>query len=633
LRLGQVLINLCGNAVKFTEQGQVELSLQCISSTQSDAMLQFTVRDSGIGIAPEVQPKLFEKFTQADQTTTRRFGGTGLGLAICKHLCSLMGGRIWLEESELGRGTTVCFTVRLQIAQDALLHQRQLVDQVGPLLKGVRVLLVDDNQVSLEILSEMLRFFQMDVVAVSSGPAVLAALEKPGSPCDLLLMDWRMPGMNGDEVARRVHGSAAIAHKPKIVVVTAYGREDVMRLCEQAGVDGFLVKPVTPSSMLDTILSVLGRRRILNDGESGKHKLPLGLSQTQLAGARLLLVEDNDINREFATELLRSEGIEVDEAVNGQEAVMKVQASSYDAVLMDIQMPVMDGLEAAQRIRAMAGQPNGAYFRDIPIIAMTALAMAKDADQSRAAGMNDHVTKPISPERLMATLSQWVRLPRQGMGFAPAQVARKNVELPDELLAASSLDAVEGVRRIGGNLDAYCRQLQRFRDHYPKAIEDLRAACQNQGVQVAEHLCHALRGVAGNLGAYLLYDKLKILESTLKQGRVPAPQDMDDAHALMVNVLRDIDAVLLSTMPAVAEKPQTLSTTEWQSLLQRLGHALDYDLGTADGLISQLRACTMKTAMESEVAELARLVDVFDIDAAQDLLKALQAKQLDRQHE
>ncbi|HSG22399.1 MAG TPA: ATP-binding protein, partial [Azonexus sp.] len=248
LRLGQILLNLCGNAVKFTEQGEIELAFRCLNASETDITMQVSVRDSGIGMTQEVQDKLFEKFTQADQTTTRRFGGTGLGLAISKNLAELMGGRIWVEDSQPGQGTTICFTVQLQIARQAQARQRELVEQAGPLLAGIRVLVVDDNEVSLEILAEMLRFFRLEVSTAASGPAALAALQAAtANPYDLVLMDWRMPGMNGDEATQRIHRDAAIPHQPKIVMVTAYGREDVIHLAEQAGVDGFLIKPVSPS--------------------------------------------------------------------------------------------------------------------------------------------------------------------------------------------------------------------------------------------------------------------------------------------------------------------------------------------------------------------------------------------------
>jgi len=580
LRLGQILLNLCGNAVKFTEQGEIELSFNCLNSSEADITIQVCVRDSGIGMTPEVQQRLFEKFTQGDQSTTRRFGGTGLGLAISKSLIELMGGRIWVDDSQPGQGTTLCFTVHLQIALHAQARQRELVEQAGPLLKGMRVLVVEDNEVSREILAEMLRFFRVDVDTAPNGPAALAMLQSAAAhPYDLVLMDWRMPGMNGDEVTLRIHRDAAIPRQPKVVMVTAYGHEDVIQLSEQAGAEGFLVKPVSPSTLLDTILSVLGRGRIFGTADTRHEKMADLAVSGKLAGARVLLVEDNDINREFAVELLRSEGIVVDEAVNGAQAVDRVRRQDYDAVLMDIQMPVMDGLEATRRIRALAGVPGGERFARLPIIAMTALAMAKDSEQSRAAGMNDHVTKPIDPDRLMAALAKLVHLSAGRTDKAArtvVEVAPQTGEIPSDLQALTSLDTREGVRRIGGKADAYRKQLRRFREHYSDAATQLQ--------------------------------------------RLAA--ELDALRTLLEQVLHDIASLdSHSAAPTPAAAP--LAPERLRDRLERLAHALAYDLGAAEPLLAELREGVAGTSLETNIASIAALVDVFDIDAALGQLNAL----------
>ena len=629
LRLGQILLNLCSNAVKFTEQGEVELAFRCIAASESRVSMQVSVRDSGIGMSPEVQRKLFEKFTQADQTTTRRFGGTGLGLAISRNLIELMGGRIWVEDSQPGRGTTMCFALELEVAHQAQAGQRELVERAGPLLEGVRVLVADDNEVSRAILTEMLHFFRLSVHGVSNGADALAAIREATTPFDLVLMDWRMPGMNGDEVTRRIQGDPAIAHKPRVVMVTAYGREDVIRLAEQAGVDGFLIKPVSPSTLLDTILSVLGRGRFFGQGEQRREAAAELATSGQLAGARLLLVEDNDINREFAVELLRSEGIVVDEAADGRQALERVQQQDYDAVLMDIQMPVMDGLEAARRIRALAAEPGGERFARLPIVAMTALAMAQDAERSRAAGMNDHVTKPIAPERLMAALARWVKLPAGRRTQRPAASdggGLQATELPPELLALGSLDVREGVRRIGGKAEAYRRQLGRFREHYADAAQHLQRLLDEQGSQAAAEYCHALKGVTGNIGASALCERVGALEGQLRQGQRLQAGDLDALRNLLQQVLDDIDALAVRSAEA-APAPGTaapLASARLDELLHRLADALTHDLGVVEPLLAELRAGTAGTPLEAEIVAIAALVDVFDIDRALARLHALQ---------
>ncbi|MFT3812762.1 MAG: response regulator [Acidovorax sp.] len=613
LRLGQVLLNLCGNAVKFTDRGEVELALHCMERSEGQVTLQACVRDTGVGMAPELWQQLFQKFTQADQSTTRRYGGTGLGLAISKNLAELMGGRLWVQDSAPGKGTTMCLSLTLDIAHEAQAQQQELLAQAGPRLRGWRVLVVDDNRVSLEILSEMLRYFQLDVSTASHGAQALTMLRQAsGQPYDLVLVDWRMPGLRGDEVAERIHADPAIVHQPKIVMVTAYGSEDVMRLATQAGMDGFLLKPVSPSALLDTMLSVLGHGRPPPAG-GGPRAVPAAHGG-RLAGARLLLVEDNDINREFAVELLRGEGIEVDEAANGQEAVERVQRQRYDAVLMDIQMPVMDGLEAARRIRALARQPGGERFAALPIIAMTALAMVSDAQASQQAGMNDHVTKPIAPEHLLATLAKWVRVPDARAAQAPDGGAARGGALPADLRALTHLDAADGIRRIGGKAEPYRRQLRRFRAQYEGAVDTLRQLLAAGDEQAASNHCHALKGVTGNLGASALFACISEIDTLLKQGQPPGAALLDAAQARLREVLDDIGALDAGDAPppgAAALPPEAL-----HGLVRQLRSALETDLGAAEPLLAALRQGVAGTPLQEEAAQIAALVDRFDIDAA-----------------
>jgi CheY-like chemotaxis protein/HPt (histidine-containing phosphotransfer) domain-containing protein len=542
-----------------------------------------------------------------------------------------MGGRIWIEDSQPGKGTTICFTVRIGLAKQSRSRQRALIEQVGPQLRGIRVLVVDDNEVSREILAEMLRYFHVDVGTAANGPGALAALaEASDRPYDLVLMDWRMPGMNGDEVTRRIHGGTLIVRHPKVVMVTAYGREDVIRLAEQAGIDGFLIKPVSPSTLLDTILSVLGRGHVPGSNDKPRTSSPDPAAAPQLAGARLLLVEDNDINREFAGELLRSEGIEVDEAVNGKEAVEKVQGHDYDAVLMDIQMPVMDGLQAARHIRALATAPGGEHFAALPLIAMTALAMAHDAEKSLAAGMNDHVTKPVAPDRLLAVLAKWVRVPEARRNARPdAQSAAASVStIPPEFLSLTSLDACAGIRRIGGKIKAYGRQLRRFRENYADAVERLRRLSAERSLQPVEEYCHALKGVTGNIGATALFAKVGAIDDRLKQGQLPTEDELVETETLLHAVMRDIDS--LSTTTRQADESATVSSAVrldrdvLRDRLARLAKALEFDLGEAEPLLAELRDGTGNTPLEPDIAAIAARVDVFDIDSARALLDTVQ---------
>lgn len=620
MRLGQILLNLCSNAVKFTEVGEVEIGLKCLNATETDLNLQISVRDTGIGMSPEAKSRLFEKFSQADQSTTRRFGGTGLGLAICKHLVELMDGKIWVEDTQPDKGTTMCCTVHLKVAHEAQIHRRKIMEDVGPLLKGIHLLIVDDNEASREIMAEMLRSLHIDVKVAANGEAAIDLLETATeNPFDMVLMDWHMPEMNGDEVAKRIHVDPAIRHQPKIIMVTAYGREDVMKLAEKAGIDGFLTKPVSPSTLLDTILTILGRGRVFNsDSKNQTQRVAI----SDFGGAHVLLVEDNDINREFATELLRSMNIVVDTAVNGEEAVAMVQKKTYDGVLMDIQMPVMDGLEAARQIRALAKQPGGERFTAMPIIAMTALAMALDAENSKNAGMNEHITKPIEPERLTAALAKWIPVPFSVSTSKPDAIQNTpqgTPDIPEALLALTSLEVKQGLQRIGGKLDAYIRQLKRFREHYPDAVKELQRLISQNDLKAAENYCHNIKGVSGNIGAQRLFECITQIDTDLKQNKTPAPAQIERMGQLLQALMQDVDSLnKTETPPAVTD--QALKREQIITLLDQLVDRLENDFGAAEDLLMKLRSGTAGSSLESRINQVSEKADTFEIDEAKTLL-------------
>jgi PAS domain S-box-containing protein len=622
LRFGQILLNLCSNALKFTEQGEIELSFRAHHHTPADVMLQVCVRDTGIGMTPDVQAQLFEKFTQADQSTTRRYGGTGLGLSISRNLAELMGGRIWVEATQPGKGTTICFVLPLKISANAIAQRQELENKVGAQLKGVRTLVVDDNEVAREILAETLRFFKLDVSSVSSASAALAKLENSAqNPFELVLMDWRMPHMNGDEAIEKIRRNTQLPEQPKIVMVTAYGHDEVFPLAEKSGADALLIKPASPTNLLDTLLKVMGRSQLL-EPEAVPHKgIVAPLKNLSLAGMRLLLVEDNDINREFASELLQSEDIEVDTAVNGQEALDKVRARDYDAVLMDIQMPVMDGLEATRRIRALAQQPGGERFASLPIIAMTALAMSEDAAISRSAGMNEHITKPVEPERLRETLNKLI-LPRRPSPPAAASTEKTEIVTPD-LDALSHLDVRRGIERIGGKVDAYRKQLQRFRTHYAQADAELDRLLQHSDLKPAKDYCHSLKGVSGIIGAHALHGHVSEIDTDLRQDKTPSPSTMQRMAESLRHVITDIDTLNMAAEPATA--PQTLGRTELLQHLQQLVHALEHDLGAADPLVTRIMSGMMGSPWQPDMAAIAQLIDNFDLSTALAQISALQA--------
>ena len=400
LRLNQVLINLGNNAVKFTDEGEVVVSTRVVERGDSGLTLQFTVRDTGVGISETQQQSLFQPFDQADTSTTRQFGGTGLGLTICKKLIELMGGEIWLE-SEIQRGSSFHFTVPLLIPTDDA--QRVRRPQAATDLEALRVLVVDDNATSREILSTMLQGFGLRADTASSGAEALDVLDHAPleDPYKLVIMDWKMPQMDGIETTSRIQQLQHDYQPPTVVMVTAYGREEVSQAAQGVDVQDFLAKPVTPSTLLDTVM-YSADAPVVRDSRTSRREEEVEAAIASLAGARILLVEDNRINQELAQELLATNGMLPVVANNGQEALEQLQAQPFDGVLMDCQMPVMDGYEATRRIRAQT------QYSELPILAMTANAMVGDREKVIDAGMNEHIAKPIQIRELFLKMAHWI---------------------------------------------------------------------------------------------------------------------------------------------------------------------------------------------------------------------------------
>ena len=394
LRLGQVLINFCNNAVKFTEVGEVLIRARVLEDNADDQLVEFSCTDTGIGLTEPQMARLFQAFEQADTSTTRKYGGTGLGLAISKRLAEAMGGQIGAK-SEYGKGSTFWFTSRLKKAE----AQKRVLRKD---LEGTRALVVDDNASARTVLSGLLNAMSMQVDDVPSGREAIEMVNQAaarGESYDIVFIDWLMPDLDGIQTSKQILALENV-RAPRLVMVTAHGREDVLASAESSGMDTVLVKPVTSSTLLDTTLS------ILKTGEDRGDIVPQHGDQAvdleHLRGIRVLLVEDNEINQEVALGQLEDAEAEVDVADNGEIAVRMVGEKQYDIVLMDMQMPVMDGIEATRTIRS---DPR---FAQLPIVAMTANAMAADRDRCLEAGMNDHIPKPIDPDQLFGALSRWV---------------------------------------------------------------------------------------------------------------------------------------------------------------------------------------------------------------------------------
>jgi PAS domain S-box-containing protein len=495
LRLGQILTNFVNNAVKFTERGEVRIDIEQVERTGEKVQLKFAVRDTGIGMTTEQSAKLFQPFTQADMSTTRKHGGTGLGLTISKRLVDLMGGRIWLE-SEPGKGSTFYFSVWLDVGR------AQGVSKVVPeKLSKLRALVVDDNPAAREILQEPLSTIAARVDVAATGMEAIAAIQQQDAtdPYDIVFMDWRMPGMDGLQASRHIKSDETLKHQPHIVLVTAFGREDVREEAERLQLDGFLVKPVTKSMIMDTLANVFAGDTEIRTATATAQP------GTQLSGAQILLAEDNEINQQIAVELLEGAGAKVKVAENGRVAVdilsQGPQPPPFDVVLMDLQMPEMDGFQATKKIRA------DTRFKHLPIIAMTAHATIDERQRCHAAGMSDHVSKPIDPANLFETVGKFCRPipPTPSLAPTAGEDARKAEEAAtppsNELPSVDGLDTEDGLGRVGGNRKLYLNLLRQFSTQQANAAQQIAAQLQTGDHDTAERRAHTVKGVAGNLGA------------------------------------------------------------------------------------------------------------------------------------
>ena len=533
LRLGQILINFANNAIKFTETGEIAIGVRLQEQRAGTALLRFEVRDTGIGITPEQMGRLFQSFEQADSSTTRRYGGTGLGLAICRKLALLMGGDVGAE-SQPGQGSRFWATVPLDLGEPA--PQRALG---ATALQGGRVLVVDDNHAAATVLCDMLQSLGLQAEQVHSGEQALAAVRDAvaqGHPHSLLLLDWHMPGMDGIELARRIR-ALDLGPVPQMLMVTAYGREDVMHAARTQGIETVLIKPVSASVLFETLVQPmaaisqpLARGASLEDPQQQALLAPV-------RGAAVLLVEDNELNQLVAVELLRDAGFAVDVAAHGQQALDALERKRYDVVLMDMQMPVMDGETATRLLRA---DPR---FANLPVIAMTANAMEADRQRCFAVGMNDHVAKPIDPAQLWAALARWIRA-RPGLGEAAAPEPPADAVTDALPQALPGVDMVLGLRRALGRPGLYADLLRRFSQGQAAWGTDFDAALAAGELLQAERMAHTLRSVAANIGAQALSQQAQALEQAL---RAQAPQEQ-------VQALRDaLEGALHPLLQALAD--------------------------------------------------------------------------------
>jgi PAS domain S-box-containing protein len=619
MRLQQVLINLGGNAVKFTAQGEVVISVAVVAQAAGAVTLEVAVRDSGIGIAPEHQQRIFSGFSQAEASTTRRFGGTGLGLAICQRLVALMGGELLLD-STVGRGSRFHFRIELGLADTQAEPQAGV--ELAPLRPrqpvALRVLMVDDNPLARELMARMATSLGWQVTLADSGEAALAAVQREGAAFDAAFIDWQMPGLDGWQTCEQIRALSQAGTTPLLIMATAHGRDKLEQRSqeEQALVNGFLVKPMTASMLYDAVVDAQSDpdARAASGSNSAS-------AVRRLAGLRLLVVEDNANNQQVARELLEDEGAVVQIAENGLLAVAAVAAAEppFDAVLMDLQMPVMDGYTATTRIRQDLQMPN------LPIVAMTANAMAADREACFASGMNEHVGKPFDLNHLVAVL---LRL--SGRAAAPAgarpsiDAARPAPALPAAVRAAAAaagVDIERALTRLGGKLKVYSRTLRSF-------TADLRRLPQQLHGGDDAALCrelHSLKGVAATVGVTALAGLAGEAEGQLARGAAAAEKTACVARvgaaieaamaplAALCDALEKGDAAAATpSIDAVLTPADKAQLSDLLRTLQDLLRASDLDAtGAVQALRTQLPAAAgvrldaLETAVESLEFEIA----------------------------
>ena len=602
LHLGQVLLNLVGNAIKFTEAGEIRVTVKCLTRSENRVELGFEVIDSGIGMDAAQIDKLFSAFTQADTSTTRKYGGTGLGLSICKRIVDLQGGEISVT-SQPGIGSR--FTFRLPF--DLPSEQTLAPARIG-LPEPLRALVVDDSPGACEVFLHMLSLLGIEARAVDSGEAALKALTDD-DPYGLLIIDWKMPGMDGVSLLRHIrqeHPDQTAA----VIMATAHDPEEMQAALGDLPVGAILTKPATPSSLFDSIMLALHR-------DQGRRLAPSPAIRpaARFGGQRILLVEDNEVNRELAEEMLTSIGLTVDCAEDGAQAVAKVRQANYDLVLMDCQMPVMDGYTATGQIR------SDPALAALPIVAMTANALAPDRQRCLDAGMNDHIPKPIDVSVLHATLARWLGAPTDNTP-APRPAAEDS-----PLAGTTAIDASEALARFGGNRAMYGRLLTRFCTNQADAAEQLLADYRRQDWPAMILRAHTLRGLAGTIGATALARLAGQLEALLKQE--PAAEEagiaghLAELQACLPSIVAEAET-LAATMSTPPTAPSDNMSNEALSDLHRL---LDNADASAVRRFEEMSGQLTQVFGTQAVDQLAHHIGQYDFDEAKELLEQMIAQQ------
>jgi len=608
LRLSQILINYGNNAIKFTEKGEVIISAEILKQDEETIFLKFNVSDTGIGLTPEQQGKLFQSFQQADTSTSRKFGGTGLGLAISKQLANLMGGDVGVD-SEFGKGSTFWFTAQFKL--DKTIPKRVLFKED---LSSKSVLVVDDNESARLIIEDMLVAMSLKVTAMESAEKGLQAIiqaDKEGAPFDMVFVDWHMPpGMNGIEFVKALK-KLIISKKPPCVLVTGYAKDDVINDATVEGIEHVIAKPINASLLFETILSIFNL-------EASDHKIQKAhanhktIDLNSLKGSRILLAEDNLLNQQIATEILEDEGFIVDIANNGEEAVNMTNQSHYDIVLMDMQMPIMDGLEATKTIRLKFTN------NDLPILAMTANASDADRDRCMEAGMDAHITKPIDPNFLFESLAQWIKVKKSN----PISHEKIVTNLKEEI-KVPEIDGVNtrlGLQVAAGKASLYIKMLKTFSTDQINAVNDIKVALDLKDYLTAQRVAHTLKGTCGSIGATEIQKIAAEVENQCKDKVEPdeIKKNLELIQPKLTSIIDSIKKMLPEEKKSSSEA--ILDDSQMKSLMSKLSELIASDDTEANDLLEKSQEAFTQYIGKESFEKISEALQNFDFESALNLL-------------
>ncbi|OCQ23579.1 histidine kinase [Pseudoalteromonas luteoviolacea] len=610
LRLGQVLINLCGNAIKFTEQGEITISVTTVEQQENTATLKFSVKDTGIGMSQAQQDKLFQAFSQADGSITRKYGGTGLGLSISKKLVELMDGSIGVN-SEEGNGSEFYFTTRCG------LQSAKLTNVICPdsQLTGKRVLVVDDNESARSILTNLLKAMKFNVTCSASGAGAVELVQ--ASKYDIIFMDWKMPHMSGIDAIKHIK-SLELEEEPKYILVTAYGTDIGMNAEIHDLIDAIILKPVNASVLLDAIMESFK----LTPQTSGVASTHTSQSeQIEFNQQKVLLVEDNSTNQEIANEMLCSLNLSVKIADNGQIAVDMVNNEQFDIVLMDIQMPVMDGYSAAKNIR------KNNKFDSLPIVAMTANVMKEDLEKCEQAGMDGHIGKPINFNQMAETIQAHLATERTAQP-KPSITPSKPVKSPEQAEVTNQAPSLKGVnvdcaiKRLGGNEKAFWNIIRKFARNQIEETINLSQALVIGDLEHAERIAHSLKGASANLCIDELSKQASDIESAISKGEKVPSEDIE----VMTEYLRELHQALSESQPQETPTPeQSISNVVPLNLSRDDFIELEELLLSCDTQsVEKVQELKAKHKISEETCnQLVDLIEDFEFDQARDVISQL----------